>query len=70
MRIQIDAQLLDIDGNLAQRLHAIGMKRHARFTGDLCDLGNRLDRAELVIGMHHRDQHGLRPQSAANIVAG
>ena len=43
-------------------------KRNAGLRCDAADLVDRLERAEFVVGVHHGDQHGVRPQRAADIV--
>ena len=44
------------------------MKPNASLRGDAANLLDGLEGAELVIGVHHRDQHGFRPQRAPNVV--
>ena len=46
-------------GILADRLHGIGVKQRAAAVGDARQLGHRLDRAELVVGVHHRHEGGV-----------
>jgi hypothetical protein len=57
---QIDSHRLDVDRNLAGGLGGIGVEDDAPGLGELADLGDGLDGADLVIGEHHRDQDGLR----------
>jgi hypothetical protein len=45
-----------VDGNLARRLHAVRMKRDSGLLRDAADLLDRLNRAELVVDVHHRNQ--------------
>ena len=63
-RQQIDAELPDVHRYLARALHGIGVKQRPVSMGDGGELGDRLDRADLVVGVHHRHEgrvvgHGL-----------
>ena len=51
--------LIDIDRNLADRLHAVGVEQDALLAADFPDLGDRLDHADFVIGVHDGDQDRL-----------
>ena len=44
------------------------MKNDTRLASDTCDLRDRLDCAQLVVGVHHRNQRCIRPQRAADLV--
>ena len=68
--IQIDAQRLDVDGQLAHGLHAVGVEKDAGLAGDARDLGERLHRSQLVVGVHDGDKHGLGAQGAADVAGG
>ena len=46
-------------GNLADRLHRIGVEDHVAFVTELADLGDRLHNADLVVREHDGDQDGL-----------
>ena len=59
-RQQVDAQIVDARRHLPDRLGRVGVERHAVAPRDLGDLGDRLERADLVVGVHDRDQHGPR----------
>ncbi len=67
-RREVDAGLFHIDRHLADRLDGVAMKDDALFLGDLADLGNRMNRADLVVGPHDRDEHGLVGDRAAHRV--
>ena len=41
------------------RLGCIGMKQDTLFTGDFSDLGQRLNRPDLIIGMHDADENSF-----------
>ena len=58
-RQQVNAQPVDINGQVTQGLHGVNVKIHARFTGYFAYLFDGLDGAHLVIGMHHGYQQGL-----------
>ena len=55
---QIDAERRDVERQLAGRLHGVGVEQRAARVGDGGELGDRLDGADLVVGVHHRDQRG------------
>ena len=52
-------------GMLAGRLHGIGVEQGAVLVGDAGQLGDRLDRADLVVRVHHGDEGRLGPRQAA-----
>src|SRR5207253_6042236 len=54
-----DTVALDIDRNLAYRLDRVAVEDDAAFLGDTPDLADRMDRPDLVIGVHDRDEHRL-----------
>src|SRR5258708_12948149 len=62
---QIQAQRVDIDGNLPGGLHCIGMKVDVGIRRDAPNFFERLRRAQLVVGVHHGNQHGFLAKSAA-----
>ncbi len=73
-RVQVDAEFLDVERDLACGLHAIGMEQNSSVASDSRNLMNRLDHAQLVIHVHHADQfrvgtdrraHGFRVHHAA-----
>ena len=58
-REQIDAERPHVDRNLADRLHGVGVHQRAALVGDGGDLGDRLNGADLVVRVHHRDERGV-----------
>ena len=56
----IDAQQAEVDADLAQGLHRIGVDQSAVITGKCHDFANGLDDPSLVVGQHHADE-GLWP---------
>ena len=58
-RRQVDLQLVDVERNLADRLHRVGVEQDALLLRDRADLGDRLDDADLVVGGHDRDEDRL-----------
>ena len=46
-----------IDGDLANGLCRISVKQHATLRADLTDLADRMDRADLIVSPHDRDQN-------------
>ena len=55
----IDELLLDVEWNGADRLSAVDQESHAALAGDLPDLGDRLNRAQDVAAMGHRNEAGI-----------
>ena len=54
-RQRIDTERLDVNGDVADGLHAIRMKDSAMMVRDLCECVHRLDRADFVIREHDAD---------------
>ena len=54
-REQIHAEPPDGHGNLADRLDGVGVKDGAAIAGDRRQLCHGLDRADLIVGVHDRD---------------
>jgi hypothetical protein len=44
----------DAELHLADALHRVGVEDHAALPAERADLGDGLDRADLVVGEHHR----------------
>ena len=64
----IHAQLLDIHRNGANGLHRIGVHPHAVLVGDLRDLLDGLDGADLVVGHHDADEGGVGADRSLDIL--
>ena len=58
-RQQVDAQVADVHAGLAHGLDGIGVEDGAGVVGHSRQLDDGLQRANLVVGVHHRDQGGL-----------
>ena len=58
-RQQIDLQVVDRHGDLADRLHGVRVELRAVRVGDPGELGDRLHRADLIVSMHDRHEDGL-----------
>ena len=58
-RQQVDAERAHVDRNLAGALHRVGVKQRAALVRDRGELRDRLDGADLVVGVHHRDERGV-----------
>ena len=56
---QIDPQVVDIERQESASLDGIGVEDDPASTTDGADLGDRLDGADLVVGVHDRDQGGV-----------
>ena len=66
---RVDPGLGEVDGHLADCLDGVGVDRDAVRVRDLDDLGERLQRADLVVGPHHahqRDALGSRSMAGRN----
>ncbi len=57
-RQQVDAERRDVDRQLAGRLHGVGVEQRAAGVGNGGERGDWLDRADFVVGEHHRDERG------------
>ena len=57
-------------GSLPDRLHGVGVEQRAGFASDAAELGDRLHRADDVVGGHDRDQRGCRAATRAASVVG
>ena len=53
-RQQVDAERGDVDRNLAGGLHGVGVEQRAAGAGQRGQRGHRLQRADLVVGVHDR----------------
>ena len=73
---RVDAARGEVDRHRADRLDGVGVHRDAVLGGDRDDLVDRLQRADLVVGPHHRDQRpptrgrARRPRAARRRRAG
>jgi hypothetical protein len=52
-RQQVHAESLDVDRDLAGRLHGVGMEHRAALSGNRGQLGDGLHGPDLVVGVHH-----------------
>ena len=63
----------EVDRQVADRLHGVGVERHAGLVGDGGELGHRLDRADLVVGPHDADERdvvGVLREDGAQVLDG
>src|SRR5262249_55023242 len=65
-RKEIDAKHIYIDRDFAGGLYCVCVEANISFSGDSPDFSERLNRAELVVGVHDADQNGLRANCGAN----
>ncbi len=56
---EVDPGADDVDGDLAHRLHTVGMQQHTPLLADLRDLLDREDGSRLVVGPHDRHERRL-----------
>jgi len=66
-RQQVDAERIDVERDLAGRLGRVGMHQAAVGARQPGDLGDRLEGADLVVGVHHRDQCRVRAQRRRDV---
>lgn len=69
-RERIDAEGGNVDRDMADRLHGVGVKGHAARMGDGRERRHVLNRADLVVGEHDRDKGGGRRVDAASAIFG
>ena len=57
---QVDAEVIDAHRNLADRLRAVAVHERTVAVGYFGNLGDWLNRAHLIVGMHdgHEDRFG------------
>ena len=72
-RIEVDAEAGEIHRNFAKGLNAVGMEVDRLAVGtacgdEACDLGNGLNRAGFVVGVHDGDEASVVAQSTADRV--
>ena len=58
-REQVEFESVHIDRNFARGLHGVGVEVDVGFGRDLADFFEGLHGAELIVGVHDGDQHGL-----------
>ena len=56
-------EMPEVDRDLSERLHAVGVQGHARGRTSCRDLRHRLDGANLIVDPHDRDDGGLAGKS-------
>ena len=67
-RQHVDAQLVHVDGLMAEGLHRVGVEGDARLVGGRRQLANRLDGADLVVGEHDGGQDGVRADGRLEVL--
>ena len=58
----------DIDRDLAGGLDRIGMKDGPPLAGDTRQFGDRLNRSDLVVGVHDRHERGVVGERSAEFI--
>ena len=64
----VDVLLLDIDVQVARRLHGVGVEQDALFLAHRADLRNGQDGADLVVGVHDGHQAGVGPDGVRHLL--
>ena len=64
-REQVGVESADVDGNFSCGLDSVGVKWNFVFFRDAANFGERLDDAELVVGVHHGDKRGFGAKRGA-----
>src|SRR5579863_9291850 len=67
-REQIDAELVHVSFNLADRLSSVGMEEDATVAGDARARLNWLDGPHLIVGMHDADEDCARRDGPVQII--
>ena len=67
-RKQIDLEFSHIHRDFSCGLHAVGVEVHVGFFGDSSDFLDWLDRSDLVVCVHDRDEDRIRPECGSNII--
>src|SRR5260370_10265260 len=65
---EINSQSVDVDRDFPRGLYGVGVEVDVGFLGDAADFFDRLDGAELVVGVHDGGQKGFRPDGAGQIL--
>ena len=60
-RKQVDMALLHINGKLPVNLDGIRMKKNVMSGRNLTNFPDRLDRSDLIVSIHDRNQNRVRP---------
>ena len=64
-RGEVDVHGDDVKGHASDALHGVAMKQHAALPAEGAYLGNGLQRADLVVREHDRDQRRIDPRHLA-----
>jgi len=67
-REQVDLEFVDVDGDFSRGLHGVSMEVDVGFFSDAADFFERLNGANLVVGVHDGDEHCFRANGAAQIL--
>mgnify|MGYP003693923911 CR=1 FL=1 len=59
---------VEVDRQLAEGLHRVDVERHAVLARDTADRLDRLERADLAVGVHDADRQGVRANRAPHLV--
>ena len=67
---KIDARCLDVNRDLSCRLTRVSVKENGPWLlmTERCNLLDRLDRSNLVVGVHDRHQNGGRPEGVLDVL--
>ena len=65
---QIHLERVDINGDFSGGLHGVGVEINVCFLREAADFFERLDGAELVVGVHDGDENGFGPDGSAQIL--
>ena len=66
-RGEVDTHRFDVEGDLAEPLHGVGMEDDAPLAADRADLGQRVNRADLVVREHEADEDRLAPDRGGDL---
>ena len=64
---EVDAQLAHVHPDLAGRLRRVRVHQDPALVGEARDLGDRLDRSDLVVRVHDADEDRLRGEGRRDV---
>ena len=67
-RQQVHRERTDMDREDAYRLRGVGVHQNPALSRDATDLRHGFQRADFIVGVDHRDQHGVGADGRAHIV--
>ena len=66
----VDVLIPDVDVQMPRRLHGVGVEQDARLAADRADLRDGENRADLIVGVHDRDEAGVVADGVTHLPGG